>query len=152
MDSKFITLEDVIKFAVEREDAAYRLYKRAGELTTSIAARKMFEELAAEEAMHKEVFSKIDAERLEDAKLCAIPEKSIAPYLADVSFRADMTYNEILGFALKAEENAYQLYKTAAGSTEIPKLQKTLLAFAEVELGHRRKIEALYDEHVLKEG
>ena len=55
-------------------------------------------------------------------------------------------------FALKAEENAYQLYKAAAGMTEDPKLQKTLLTFAEVELNHRRKIEALYDEKVLTEG
>jgi rubrerythrin len=36
--------------------------------------------------------------------------------------------------------------------TEDPRLQKTLLTFAEVELGHRRKIEALYEDKVLTEG
>jgi hypothetical protein len=35
---------------------------------------------------------------------------------------------------------AYQLYEAAAGMTEDPKLQKTLLTFAEVELGHRRRL------------
>lgn len=149
---KFVTLDDVIKFAIEREDTAYNLYKRAEELSTTIAAKKMFAELAAEEATHKDVFSKIDADKAESHKLCTLPESSIARYLADVPFRADMTYSEILAFALKTEENAYQLYKTAAGMTDDPKLQKVLMNFADVELGHRRRLEAIYEERVLTEG
>lgn len=149
---KFVTLDEVIKFAVEREDTAYKLYKRAAELSTSIASKKMFEELAAEEATHKDVFSKIDQEKAENHKLCKLPESSIAKYLADVPFRADLTYSEILAYALKTEENAYQLYKAAAGMTDDPKLQKVLLSFADVELGHRRRIEAIYEERVLTEG
>jgi rubrerythrin len=149
---KFVTLDEVVKFAIEREDTAYRLYKRASELSTSIAAKKMFEELAQEEATHKDVFIKIDADKAESHKLCTIPESSIAKYLADVPFRADLTYSEILAYALKTEENAYQLYKSAAGMTEDPKLQKVLMNFADVELGHRRRIEAIYEERVLTEG
>lgn len=149
---EFVTLDEVIKFAVEREDTAYKLYKRAAELSTSIASKKMFEELAAEEATHKEVFSKIDEEKAENHKLCKLPESSIAKYLADVPFRADLGYSEILAYALKTEENAYQLYKAAAGMTEDPRLQKVLLSFADVELGHRRRIEAIYEERVLTEG
>ena len=149
---KFVTLEDVIRFAVEREETAYKLYTRAAEISTSISSRKMFEELAAEEATHRDVFVRIDAAKTEQHKLCTLPEASIAKYLADITFRADLTYNEILTFALKTEENAYQLYKAAAGMTDDPALQKTLMAFADVELGHRRKIEAIYEERVLTEG
>lgn len=148
---EFVTLEEVISFAVGREDDAYRLYKRAAELSTSIASRKMFEELAAEESAHKDVFSKIDTEKAENHKLCKLPESSIAKYLTDVAFREDMTYSEILAYALKTEDNAYQLYKTAAGMTDDPKLQKVLINFADVELGHRRRIEALYEERVMTE-
>jgi len=149
---KFVTLDEVIKFAIEREDTAYKLYKRAAELSTGIAAKKMFEELAAEEATHKDVFSKIDEDKAENHKLCTLPESSIAKYLADVPFRGDLTYSEILAFALKAEENAYQLYKAAAGMTDDERLQKVLMSFADVELGHRRRLEAIYEERVLTEG
>lgn len=149
---EFVTLEQVISFAVEREDTAYKLYKRAAEISTSIASKKMFEELAAEEATHKDVFSKIDAEKAENHKLCKLPESSIAKYLADIPFRPDLTYSEILAYALKTEENAYQLYKAAAGMTDDPKLQKVLMSFADVELGHRRRIEDIYEERVLTEG
>ncbi len=149
---KFVTLDEIIKFAVEREDTAYKLYKRAAELSTSISSKKMFEELAQEEATHKDVFVKIDDEKAESHKLCTLPESSIAKYLAEVSFQPDMSYSQIIASALKTEENAYQLYKTAAGMTEDPKLQKVLMNFADVELGHRRRLEAIYDERVMTEG
>ena len=148
----FVTIAEVIKFAVEREDTAFKLYSRAAELSTSIAARKMFNELADEEATHKDVFSKIDADKAEHHKLCTIPEVSIAKYLADVPFSNEMSYQEIITYALKTEENAYQLYKTAAGMTDDEHLQKVLMTFADVELGHRRRLEALYEERVLTEG
>lgn len=149
---KFVSLDEVIKFAVEREDTAYKLYKRAAELSTSISSKKMFEALAAEEATHKDVFIQIDADKVENHKLCTLPESSIAKYLADVPFRPDMSYSQIIANALKTEENAYQLYKAAAGMTDDPKLQKLLMNFADVELGHRRRLEAIYEERVLTEG
>jgi rubrerythrin len=149
---EFVTLEEVIKFAVEREDTAYKLYKRAAELSTNIASKKMFEELAQEEATHKDVFSKIDEDKAESHKLCTLPESSIAKYLVEIPFRPDMSYSTIIANALKTEENAYQLYKAAAGITEDPKLQKLLMNFADVELGHRRRLETIYDERVLTEG
>ena len=148
----FISMEEVVAFAVEREETAFQLYSRAAELSVNPSAKKMFLELAQEEATHKDVFARIDADKLEDLKLCKLPEATIGQYLKDVPFRPDMSYQEILTYAMKAEESAYQLYKAAAGATDNSKLQKTLLAFAEVELNHRRKIEALYDEHVLTEG
>lgn len=149
---KFVTLDDIVKFAVEREDTAFKLYTRAAELSTSVSSRKMFEELAQEEATHKDIFVKIDEDKSELHKLCTLPESSIAKYLADVPFRPDMSYSQIISSALKTEENAYQLYKTAAGMTDDPKLQKVLMNFADVELGHRRRLEAMYDERVMTEG
>jgi len=148
----FVSLKEVVDFAIEQEEGAYQRYKRAAELTDSPSARKMFEELAQEEATHKEVFSKVDPDKIEEVHVCKIPEATIGKYLKEVPFKPQMTYQEILTYALKAEENAYQLYKAAAGSIEDVRLQKTLLTFAEVELGHRRKIEALYEEKVLTEG
>ena len=145
------TLEEIIAFAVKREDTAYRLYKSAAEKTTSIAARKMFEELAAEEAGHKEVFSRIDLAKSEQHLFREIPDMKIAEYMNDIPFRPDMTYQEILMFAMKAEEHAYQLYLAAAEATDDTQLKKTLQVFADVEKGHKLSIESIYDEQVLRE-
>jgi rubrerythrin len=147
----FVTLEQIISFAVEREETAYRLYKQAAELSTSIASKKMFEEMAAEEAGHKEVFSKIDIAKAEGHVPARIPDMKISQYLVDVPFRKDMTYQEILTFAMKTEESAYKLYDAAADAIEDPKLKKVLKVFADVERGHKAKLEVLYDEYVLRE-
>ncbi len=147
----FVTLEKVISFAVEREETAYRLYKQAAELSTSIASKKMFEEMAAEEAAHKEVFSRIDFEKAEGHKSVKIPDMKISQYLVDVKFRKDMTYQEILTFAMKTEESAYMLYDAAAEATDDPKLKNVLKVFADVERGHKARLEQLYEEHVLRE-
>lgn len=147
----FVTLEEVIKFAVKREETAYLLYKDAAQKTTSIAARKMFEEMAAEEAGHKEVFSRIDLAKAEQHKFSQVTDMGLSKYLVDVPLKPEMTYQEILTFAIKTEENAYQLYKTAAEMTDDAALKKTLLVFADVELGHKKRVEDLYDEHVLTE-
>lgn len=145
------TLEEIIEFAVSREETAYRLYKSAAEKTTSIAARKMFEELAAEEAGHKEVFSRIDLAKSEQYRFNQIPDMKIAEYMTDIPFRSDLSYQEILMFAMKAEEHAYQLYRAAAEATDDPQLKKTLQVFADVEKGHKLRIESIYDEQILKE-
>jgi rubrerythrin len=148
----FVMLEEIISFAVEREETAYRLYKRAAELSTNIASKKMFEEMAAEEAGHKEVFSRIDLDKAENHRSIKIPDMKISQYLVDVKFRKDMTYQEILTFAMKAEESAYKLYEAAADAVEDPKLKNVLKVFADVERGHKARIEQLYDDHVLTEG
>jgi rubrerythrin len=147
----FVTLDEIIKFAVKREESAYQLYKNAAAISTSIAAKKMFEEMAAEEAGHKEVFGKMSVERAEEYKKIQISAMNIGKYLADVPLKPNMTYQEILTYAMKAEEDAYQLYTAAAESVDDPKLKKVLSVFADVEKGHKIKVEKIYDDHVLTE-
>ena len=54
----FKTFEDIIRFAIRREETAYRLYKGAAAKATNAAARKMFEEMAADEEAHYDNFDK----------------------------------------------------------------------------------------------
>lgn len=147
----FVTLEQVIKFAVQREETAYQLYKDAAVKSKSPAARKMFEEMAAEEAGHKEVFGKMDLQRAEQYKKITIPDMKISKYLVDVPLKPDATYQEILTYAIKTEDSAYNLYITAAEASDDPDLKKVLQVFADVEKGHKIKVERLYDEYVLTE-
>ena len=147
----FTTLEDVIKFAVEREETAYQLYMNAAERTESISARKVFAELAQEEAGHKQAFAKLDLEKAQEYKIVDRPDMRLADYMVDIPFRANYTYAEILHFAMKTEEHAYRLYQEAAAATDDPGLKKMLNVLADVEKEHKHRIEELYDRHVLTE-
>lgn len=148
---EFTTLEDIIKFAVKREDTAYRLYANAATKATSIGTRKMFEEMANEEMGHKHSFEKLSLEVTEEYRFSREQDMKLAEYMVDLPFREDMTYPEILRFAMKTEENAYKLYAAASEMASDPKLKKMLLVLADIEKEHKRKIEALYDEKVLTE-
>lgn len=148
---EFATLEDIIRFAVQREETAYRLYKTAAEKATSIAARKMFEEMATEEAGHKLAFENLNIEGTEHYSFTERPDMKLAEYMVDIPFREDMGYPEILRYAMKTEESAYKLYMAASEMTDDPKLKRMLMVLADVEKGHKLKVESLYDEKVLTE-
>jgi rubrerythrin len=148
---EFVTLEEVVKFAVQREEDAIQLYTEAARLSTDIASRKMFEEFVAEETGHKKVFSNIDIARSEQLRSLKMPDLGISKYLVAIPLRPNMTYPEILQYAIKTEDGAYQLYKAAAEASDDPQLKRTLQIFAEVELVHKKRIEDFYDDHVLTE-
>jgi len=148
---EFITLEDIVAYAVKREETAHLLYKNAALKTNSISSRKVFEELADEELGHMHSFEKLDLTRAEQYHFTDHPEIGLADYMVDMPFREDMTYDEILRFAMKTEEYAYKLYEAASRVTSDPKIQKMLLVLADIEKGHLQRIEAIYDEHVLTE-
>jgi len=145
------SLADVIRFAVEREEIAYRLYSTAARRTDSISARKVFEELAHEEEGHKKSFENIDLKMIEGYTITDRPDMRLADYMEHIPFREDFTYAEILHYAMKTEEDAYKLYSEAARGVTDPKLKKLLEVLADIEKGHKRRIEELYDRHVLTE-
>jgi rubrerythrin len=107
--------------------------------------------MAAEEAGHKVSFEKLDLQQAENYTFASHDDMKLAEYMADIPFREDMSYPEILHYALKTEENAYKLYASAAEMVDDPKLKKMLLVLADVEKGHKLRIEAMYDEKVLSE-
>lgn len=148
---EFITLEEIVAYAVKREETAHLLYKNAAQKTNSISSRKVFEELANEELGHMHSFEKLDISRAEQYHFADYPEIGLADYIVDMPFRENMTYDEILRFAMKTEEHAYKLYQAAAHVTSDPKLKKMLLVLADIEKGHQQRIEAIYEEHVITE-
>ena len=147
----FTTLDEVIKFAVEREELAYQLYSNAARRTTSISARKVFEELAHEEEGHRKSFENLDLKMAQEYKIVDRPDMRLADYMTHIPLRDDFTYAEILRYAMKTEEDAYKLYSEAAAATTDERLQKMLQVLADIEKGHKRRIEDLYDDHVLTE-
>ena len=147
----FNDLQDVIKFAIEQEEAAFNLYQRAAEQSTSISARKMFEEMAREEAGHKKMLEGFTGETIEKYQFKHVPNLKIGDYLVDVPCRPDMTYQEVLIFSMKAEEKACKLYNEAAAQASDSEMQKLLLIMANEEQKHKFHLESIYDDKVLAE-
>jgi rubrerythrin len=148
---EFNTLKEVIHFAIGQEEAAYNLYRQAADQSVNISARKMFLDMAEEEAAHKRMLEGFTRQRLEQYPFRPVQDLKIGDYLVDVPCTPDMTYQQVLIFAMKAEERAARLYTEAASQVGDPETRKLLLIMANEEKKHKFHLEALYDDKVLTE-
>jgi len=147
----FNTLQEVISYAIEREEESYRLYMRASGMVEAVSSRKMLEEMAAQELVHKQLLQRMDTTTAQFCSTEKVPDLKIGDYLVDVKYRDDMTYQEILIFAMKMEEKAAQLYASAHSLTSDERILKMLEMLVNEEKKHKFNIEALYNDKVLAE-
>jgi rubrerythrin len=145
------SIDDILEFALEREDASYRLYLNAAKKSTNPSARRIFEELAEQEAGHKRIILKLDKEKIATYTFIPVPDLGISEYLVDIPYHDAMSYQEILVFAMKNEERAYRFYSEAERMTDDPDLKQLLLMLANEERKHKFRLESLYEEKVLTE-
>ncbi|MDD2319410.1 MAG: ferritin family protein [Geobacteraceae bacterium] len=145
------TLDDILEFALEREDASYRLYLNAAKKSSNPAARKIFEELADQEKGHKKMLLNLDKEKVSTYTFRKVPDLGISEYLVDISYHDSMTYQEILIYAMKNEEKATRFYLEAESLTDDPELKKLMQMLANEEQKHKFRLESLYEEKVLTE-
>jgi rubrerythrin len=147
----FKDIREVFDFAIEKEEASYQLYTKAAAMVASTASRKMLEEMAKQELGHKRLLQGMDREKVHEYRFVKVPDLKIGDYLVDVEYRDDMTFQEILVFAMKAEEQAARLYSEASHMTDVPELQRMLLMLANEEKKHKFNLESLYDDKILTE-
>jgi len=146
---EFTTIDDILEFAMEKEDASYRLYKSAATASHSSSAKKLFEEMAEQEAAHKRFIQQLDKKKIAEFKIGNVPDLKISDYLVDVPYREDMTFQEILVYAMKCEEKAYRLYAEAETLTDDPELKKLFRMLASEEKKHKYRLESMYEDKVL---
>lgn len=145
------SMDDILEFALEREDASYRLYLNAAKRSTNPSARKIFEELAEQEAGHKRMILNLEKEKIAGYDFAKVQDLGISEYLMDVPYHDSMNYQEILVYAMKNEEKAYRFYLEAESMTDDPGLKQLLLMLANEEQKHKYRLESLYEEKVLTE-
>lgn len=145
------TMDDMLDLALEREDAAYRLYLNAAKKTTNPSAKKIFDELAAQEAGHKKLILNLDKQKIAGYTFTQVPDLGISEYLVNIPYHDSMTYQEILIYAMKSEEKSCRFYLEAEKMTDDPELKKLLLMLANEEQKHKFRLETLYEDKVLTE-
>lgn len=148
---KFASIDEALDFAIREEEKAANLYVELAGSAKKPGMKKAFEDFAKEEQRHKARL--LDVKMGEQMKPAAkkVMDLKIADYIVDVPFRPDMTYQEALVFAMKAEKAAFKLYSHLAAAADDEKLRQTFLALAQEEAKHKLRFEIEYDEDVLKE-
>ena len=150
--SEFSTIEEILEFAINGEQAAVDLYTDLAGKAKKPAIKKAFEEYAEEERKHKAKLLDVKSgKRFLQAGQEPVMDLKIADYIVDKEPGPDADYQTVLIYAMKKEKAAYKLYTALATKTNDPDLQGLLLGLAQEEAKHKLHFEIEYDEHILVE-
>ncbi len=148
---EFKSVDEILDFAIEREQEAVEFYTDIAKRAKSPAAREAFEMYANEERGHKAKLEKVKAGRKLLSAEKKLQDLKIGDYLVEGEFTEDIDYQDILILAMKREKAAYKLYMDMAARVDDPEVKDLLIGLANEEAKHKLRFEVEYDENVLTE-
>ena len=149
MTTNLESVEAILDFAIAREQEAHDLYLVVADLVTRAGLRQTFLDLAEMEMGHRRKLEGIRSGQLPGFAPGKVEDLRISDALLGVAPGPDMTYQETLMFAMKAEQRAHDLYVGLAAATSDPALREVFRSLAGEELGHKHFFETEYDDVVL---
>ena len=141
-------LQKVLDFAAAREQEAEAFYKEWARKVDHESVRVLFGELGAVEHSHWQLLAHITPNDLV-ARPQQATDLAMAEWLVEIKARAAMGLQEALVVASKREEASAHLYERLAelGGESAPLFR----SLANEERDHKRKIESVLGEGILRE-
>ena len=146
----FESFEDIIAFAIKKEEEAIDSYGSMAEIAKSPGIRELLLELQEEEKNHKTLLQNITTERIESLKIKEVMDLKISDYLVEEPPSPEMTFQDLLILAAKKEQAAVELYSDLGNKAEEEELKKLFEFLVMQEKSHKLKLEKEYDAHVLE--
>jgi len=147
-----MTVDEILDFAIENEQAAVDLYESLAEESKRPAMREVFINFANEERKHKKLLLTVkDGRRLLKPGREPVLDLQISDYTVAGDPDPNADYQSILLFAMKKEKAAFRLYTNLAGQVDDPEIEELLLGLAQEEAKHKLYFETEYDEIILSE-
>ncbi len=144
MKDRLRTIADIIEYAIEQEAKANSFYKHLAQDVEKAELKRALENLAVDEFQHK-----LRLEGVRDGQVELIEEEigslHIAESIDDVKPRRNMSFKELLAFAIKQESAAQKLYMKLAQITKRPKVKEMFVLLAQEEARHKLNLEIEYD-------
>lgn len=144
------SFEDIIAFAIKKEEEAIDSYGSMAEKAKSPGIRELLLELQEEEKNHKKLLQNIITERIESLKIKEVMDLKISDYLVEEPPSPEMNFQDLLILAAKKEQRAVELYSDLGNKAEEEELKKLFEFLVMQEKSHKLKLEKEYDAHVLE--
>ncbi|MEW6367630.1 MAG: ferritin family protein [Acidobacteriota bacterium] len=136
---------DVLDYAIEQEERAFRFYSGLARVVSSPDMKKVFEQFAGEELVHRKKLSDIQGGRLPFPALEATPNIQIKDYEVEPEPTVDMNYKDALLVAMRKEKAAFRLYSDLASSVPDSPVRDVFLLLAQEEARHKLRFELEYE-------
>ena len=144
------TIEDILDYAISNEEKAAALYHELAKKVERPGMREAFLHFAKEEEGHKARLLKIKEGEIPVVDDQKVSNLGITEQLVNPEPTPQMTYQEALLFAMKAEKAAFVLYTKLAEMTSDAGLQRIFRNLAQEEAKHKLRFEIEYDDHILE--
>ena len=150
----FESIEEILKFAIEKEQEAAAFYEEVAQQESFSGAQKTFLEFAAEERKHQAMLEHFEGsrEKIKTYKLKWIPDMKRSDYMVEMTYEKGMHFTDILRLAMKREEKALALYNELQRKTDQDEYIKMFKILAQEEAKHKRYLETLYDDFMAEQG
>ncbi len=148
---KFRGFEDIIRFAIQREEEAAKGYGDMVKIATDEAAKKLLRDLEGEEINHKRILQGVTTAKIEASATKDVKDLKISDYLIEEPLGPEMNFQDLLVFAAKKEKKAIELYTDLAKRSKTKEQKKLLEFLAKQEKTHKLRLELEYEKHVLWE-
>jgi rubrerythrin len=148
---KFNTINEILDFAIEREQEAVEFYSKMAENSKEEEMKKTFFQFSREEMGHKAKLIHVKEKGMFAIQEVKIMDLKIADYTVNIEPRPDMTYQDALVLAMQKEKAAFKLYQNLADKAQNDNVKSIFLSLAQEEAKHKLRFEIEYDENVLKE-
>jgi len=142
-------LDEIIEFAIEKEQQAIEFYARASETVKRANLREMLLQLAEQERGHKRRLERLEVGAASEHITGEVPDLKIAEMTDQGDISPDADYQDLLVVAMKREEKAHNLYSLLASNSTESALKELFELLAQDEARHKLALEKEYDEHVL---
>ena len=146
MTDQSLTFKDAIKIAIKEEIKAYNLYMQTSKKVSGAGTKKMLEELAEMEKGHRKLLENVIEKQKSDVLGKNIPRQSpgIADFLVEAELAEHSSVQDVMIFAMKAEEKAFNFYTELKAQFAGTELENLFNSLAEEEKGHKIKLETNY--------
>ncbi len=151
MMNQAASVDEILDFAIAREQEAQEFYTKLSETSANKHAAKLFKEFAAMEQGHAAKLKAVKEGKKLVSSATKVADLKLAEYIVPVKADANLDYQGTLDLAMQREKAAFRLYCDLADNTEDAQLKDMFAALANEEAQHKLKIEIEYDEYVLTE-
>jgi len=149
---KFTSLNDVLTFAIRREHDARELYMMFRDMVKDPGAKALLEDLANQESGHKNLLE--HALKKENIELIGgkkeVRDLHLSDYMVTEDIGPDSTPQNVMTFAMKKEQEAYNMYQMLLGNYEGTEIEDIFSRLSQEEMHHKEILEREYEEHFMQ--
>lgn len=149
---EFKDINDILDFAIAREQGAVDFYTRLSGDVSNKEMRDIFIQYAKEEMGHKAFLMKIKKQGAFDIEPAKIADIKVSDYMIpEAKEKENLTYPEALVLAARREKAAYDLYLKLSESVSDATYAQLFNNLAIEELKHKNRFETEYDDYLSRE-